>query len=238
MPRKIYIFGDSWGAGVWENHKIIHKGLEFFLSNLGYIVINLSRPASSNLNLVRLLSKEIVNIDRNDFVFFITTDATRDRFFTTNSLTKCLQENQSLSGLVDILLDSTYNMLNDLCQQFNSKIYMIGALNNLDSSILNYNNLIPIVSSWVNLLVGHLNEYSNTIDNKFRILSNPNCRIELVNLKLLTDLQAKNVIEDFYLYQETNSMVFKESVFHPDGVHPNHNGHEILFHHIRAKLNL
>jgi len=159
---------------------------------------------------------------------------------TKNNLTDILIKYQGLPFLVDHLLNTCYNNLNKISDDNNLTIQMIGGLNNLDLEILSkYKNLKPAIFSWINLLVKHFVDYHGICDqNKFRILSNPDFTINKVDFsKLEIDFAAK-LIEDFYLYQEQNSLVFREDIFRPDGVHPNRVGHEILYKELVKKLNL
>jgi hypothetical protein len=241
MKSKVYIFGDSWGVGEWCNHQISHKGLEFFFNNIGYEVFNFSKPSGSNSDSVNRLSKIANNISPFDYIFFITTDASRDiHYKNKNQLTSIVIKNSSLPSLIDNLLEATYNNLNNICSKNNLKIHMIGGLNNLDLSVIaKYKNLAATIPSWVDLLVGHFLEYKEISNgNKFRILSNPNFIIDNIDLGKLDSKFAAQLIEDFYLYQEKNSIVFREEIFYPDGVHPNSTGHKILFELLVKKLNL
>jgi len=241
MRDKVYIFGDSWGVGEWTNHQISHTGLEFFFKNLGHEVLNFSKPSGSNSDSIVRLKAVANNINKTDYIFFITTDATRDvNYKNKETLTNTLIQNGGLSSLIDMLLDLTYNKLNNICITHNLKIHMIGGLNNLDLSLIaKYKNLDATIPSWIDLLVGHFSEYKNLCNSsKFRILSNPNFIIDNVNLGKFDPLFASQLIEHFYLYQEQNSVVFREDIFHPDGVHPNKSGHEILFNSLIKKLNL
>jgi hypothetical protein len=237
MKDKVFIFADSWGSGEWKNHKINHLGLESFFHDIGYTVMNYSIPGGSNNDSIRKFKSVINDIGNNDYIFFITTDATRDLPYNKEILTDILIQNQTLPLLIDKLLDSSYNKLNELCSANNLNIYMIGGLSNLDSSMQSYKNLIPIVPSWINLLVGHFDDYKNICDDsKFRILSNPKFTINNINLTRCPLDVADKLIEDFHLYQESNSLVFREEIFRPDGVHPNKEGHRILFETLLKKL--
>lgn len=244
--KKIVIVGDSWGCGEWCNDQgectVTHKGLEQYFIDDGFDVINISKGNSSNSasiqRLVNLLSELSDDISNIDYIFFITTDATREVNYDKEKLTDTLIQNESLPLLVDKLLDSCYNELNKICLTNNLNIHMIGGLNNLDTSVQSYKKLIPIIPSWVSLLVGHFDNYKNMCVNpKFRIL-NSEFTINKINLNRCSPDIANKVIEDVYLYQEVNSSVFRESIFHPDGVHPNREGHKILFETLLKKLQL
>lgn len=246
--KKIIIVGDSWGLGEWGRdpirykYTVLHKGLEQYFIDYGFDVINVSEGGSSNTGsirrLVNLLSELSDDISNIDYIFFITTDATREIHRNKEKLTDALIQNKSLPLLVDKLLDSCYNELNKICLTNNLNIHVIGGLNNLDTSIQSYKNLIPIIPSWVSLLIGHLDEYKNLCnDPKFRIV-NFNFAIDDFILSRCPFNIASKLIEDAYLYQEINSLVFKEKIFWPDGVHPNREGHKILFETLLKKLQL
>jgi hypothetical protein len=245
--KKIIIAGDSWGCGEWyydfeeKTYGVTHTGLEHYFTDIGFDVINVSEGGSSNANSVSRLENALFkisdDINDTDYIFFITTDATRDLDCNKEILTDTLIQNQSLPLLVDRLLDSCYNKLNKLCLTNNLNIHMIGGLSNLDTSVQSYKNLIPIIPSWISLLVGHFDDYKNICDDsKFRILSNSKFTIDNINLNRCPLNIANKLIEDLYLYQEVNSLVFRESIFRPDGVHPNREGHKILFETLLKKL--
>ena len=236
---KIFISGDSWGCGEWgladwasDNPKaygVTHSGLEQYFLNLGYEVINCSKGDSSNFESINRLKESLVDYSNGDFVFWIQSDCLRDlRPFVR--LTQDILDADGVDNLCTKLLNSTYTKLNSL----GIPIYCIGGPHDLNLTEMGkFKNLIPLVPSWVYLLVGHFKEYKNLFPH--HIIHHK--LIDHIDIDLYTiDFKQKVVNELFH--RLSCWRLYKELIFHPDGAHPNRYGHKILFDYIVKELKI
>lgn len=227
---KVIIAGDSWGCGEWTEagNEIGHYGLEQYFKDGGHDVVNTARSNSSNKDSINRLSQ--VNVQESDIVLWIQSDPLRDlRPFHT--LTEDINDSGGLEQLLDKLLNDSYTKLN----QLGYKVNLIGGLFNI-RDISKFTNLLSVVPSWINMLVGQMPEYQNTKDLTFGILQAGGS----INNIRLTDVDqsiVKQVITDFHYYS-FNDRVFREDIFRPDGCHPNRHGHKIAFDEIINRLKL
>jgi hypothetical protein len=251
-PGRIIILGDSWGCGEWPeipiknvtdlSSSVSHKGLQqYFLEN-GHTVVNLSVGGGSNIATLERLKQH--GVDKTDTIFWIQTDPTRDLGQPQCEIAELLQDcHGSIIALRKKLLDNCYQQFN----QIDTKIYVIGGLQSIDlSCIKKYQNLIPLVVSWPELLVGNLDEYKH-ID--FAIFSGWNQHWTLKG-QLINDCMNKNnlpfndvktkeaLVDELLLIGRISDEVMQHELFYPDGAHPNRKGHKILFDYIKNKLKL
>jgi hypothetical protein len=76
----IVIIGDSWARGEWYEGKITHLGLQQYLLDYGYDVINLGIPAGSNSWAIRSLQNHLLEngADRIVRIFHFWSEWHRD----------------------------------------------------------------------------------------------------------------------------------------------------------------
>lgn len=224
--KNICIAGDSWGCGEWsENYnppKVIHKGLEFYLSEISN-VINVSRGANSNTDSITSLINALES-NHFDLIFFFVTDPLRDtrsnnyEFFKATKLTfhDLLEENKRLRNV-------NYEELNKI----GKKIYCIGGCSKLkENEFANYKNLIPYIPSLTEFL---LPDYRHPIIWCSDWLSYVDKQFDLESLNLLA---SNKEIQD-----SLRGNKFK-SLFWPDGGHPNRFGHLLLYNKIKKDFAL
>jgi lysophospholipase L1-like esterase len=89
--------------------------------------------------------------------------------------------------------------------------------------------------SWLDLLVGHLEEHKCVKTKNFGI--SYTWDINYINLSTYSEPFADQVRNEVESISDTTG-IMKELIFHPDGLHPNRKGHKILFDHIVKQLNL
>jgi hypothetical protein len=246
MSHKIFITGDSWGCGEWTRdhtgRRISHKGLEQYFIEAGYEVFNSSEGGSSNASAIdRLLTNLIEHFNSEDYIFIFQTDPIRNlrlQLFEYNKhiLTTAIQNADGIENLILDLIRTDYNKLNIIAQEYNTVVYVIGGLCNINLTLIRqFEYLIPLVSSFSHMLVGHMAEYKRL--NEESIVLNPDWTINDINLNLYDYALQTKIVKELYKHKE-NSIISKEEIFHPDGVHPNRYGHRILFNYIKNKLSL
>ena len=212
----IVIIGDSWGCGEWLNSsKVVHTGLEYFLSEYGCNVVNLAVGASSNsIQICNLLNylKDNDNTDSIDCIIWFQTDPIRDlgpynqEFFP-----------QSVSELVEAgkkLLEKSYKKLNNI----GITVYCLGGVAKLEDSINNYPNLVPVIPSIIEMFGGVQPEYW------------VGAWVDTVKLRdeFLTELESVPPLKSL----EDWANLLPRQWFYPDGSHPNRDAHYKIFQHI------
>jgi lysophospholipase L1-like esterase len=225
---KIHIAGDSWGVGEWvrEEHdcrgrsdNVSHRGLEYFLTQQGHTVFNYSAGGLSNIRSAETLSIR----PQADYVFWFQTDPMRDFYLDAKKWSFTTYD--TLIDASDELLGAAYKSLNDI----GVKIYCIGGLSKLNLELLaKYPNLVPLIPSVMEFLVPGFaapaviySKWTRWFDSRKHLFSvNDLDRITLEMVKI-TGLRKD--------YPE---------LFWPDGVHPNREGHRLLFNHICKELSL
>jgi hypothetical protein len=250
MP-KIFITGCSWGCGEWKfigeylmSDEILHRGLEQYFNDSGYQVVNVSQSGSGNrLSVDRLETALADQFVTGDIILFIQSDPIRDfrpdNSYTLPPVTKVLTDRLFIAGslqkLHEELFNEQYKRLDVLASKYNT-IHLIGGLFNIHDTAGQYKNLNLLVKSWVHLLIGHMPEYAHTSSSNFGI---SNCTWNVNSIKLHEyDLPlAGNLIEEISDFFK-NYDVLREDIFHPDGLHPNRQGHKILFDYIIKELHL
>lgn len=243
----IIISGDSWGLGELPYQSrmeadgtliksVIHKGIEQYFIDYGYNVINLSVGGSSNVDSIKrlqILSRSLIEqkrINADDIVLWIMSDPFRDT--NSGTLTQEIENAQGVRPLLNNLMHKSFDALN----QIGHPIHLIGGLCNINTDISSqYNNLITVIPSWVNLLVRHMPEYEYTKNKDF--VMTPGVVIQKIHLSKLNKNLAISIINDLYSI-EKNFKVFAEDIFHPDGCHPNRQGHRIAFDKIIEALEI
>lgn len=222
--------------GAWDasSRNITHKGLEQYFLDYGYTVINSSTPGISNDKTIKNLEDSLSNSYKpGDIVFWIQTDAL-DHMQPFDTLTEDILSAGGVVALCQSCLKETYRTLNTVSKKFNTKIYLIGGNHDLYlDGLSQYPDLVPIVPSWVKLLVGHFKEYKNL----FPQFTNTLWTIKNIDLSKYTLEFAAKVIDELY-YTEQCQAMHKEELFQPDKFHPNKDGHKILFNYLIKELQL
>jgi lysophospholipase L1-like esterase len=231
---KILIAGDSWSCGEWmfnnttQKLEIVHKGLEHYIKNDGGNVTNIGVGGSSNLdsiNRIKLWLKRFPNSAEKIFVF--QTEYTRD-FKFSKLLPEELSSITKFSDVANRWISRFYMRLSEIAFDHNCKIYIIGgtsdaewfddmnadhpgchiACQSLTNLICNNNHkILDPVYSW----------YSNDSSELISILKKQGCNTE----ELLNEI-TKGFEREYEIQRNPK-------YFYPDGVHPNRDGHKILY---------
>ena len=236
MPQ-IFISGDSWGTG--ELPDLIHLGLEQYFCEDGYTVFNSSTRGASNRDSVSLLLENLkLHYQSGDLIFWIQTDPIRnlnpmmDDAILPNELARA----GGLVSLMTQLLAVDYDRLHSTARRFNAQVYLIGGLHcvNLDLATARP-RLQCLVQSWPRLLVESM--YPKLNWRNFRLYTG-GWTVDNLHLEELHDLDLAGIIIDELYEMDQNEQVFQNKIFHPDGRHPNREGHHILYKYIKERLEL
>lgn len=251
---KIFVAGSSWARGEWQygSPVVVHHGIREYFANAGYVVVDASQARSYHVKVIDFLSKKLSQeFVPGDIVFFILADPLLDiimpelaslrmkRDQDAKNLQMLTQSIQDAGGLINLIRkqqDIIYSAINRLGKVHNTKIHLIGGTYNVNTDISKkYSNLEATVISWIDLLIGHLREYPHVGDPKFGI--SYTWGINYIDISKYTTEFAAQVTEEFDSIMKP-SVLLNELIFHPDGLHPNREGHKILFEHLVEKLKI
>jgi hypothetical protein len=161
MQQKLILAGCSWGCGEWlvdqnKTLNINHPGLSEYLST-HYDVINLSKGGSSNWQMCFAIRNYLTYVKTYDQfkIVLVQTDAYRPQGSEKYHVDfdQLYQQSTDLQNFYERNLEIFYIKLDSLAKEFQTKIYLVGGLNDLALDILSlYNNLVPMCESWVRLM--------------------------------------------------------------------------------------
>ena len=249
---KIFVSGSSWARGEWVGPKVVHRGLIQYFSDDGYTVIDAGQSRSWHSRVINHLDKQLAqHYQHNDIVLFVMADPLLDIIMPelnqlhvkrTNSVKNLKNFTENIlqaGGLIALLRkqqQQIYQQLDDVAKKHNAVIDCIGGTYNVNTKLLdNFSNLNPRVISWIDLLIGHLREYPGIGDPEVGV--SYTWDIDYINLDTYQPEFAAQVRDEFECVTHYSSML-TELIFHPDGLHPNREGHKILYNHLKKLLNL
>ena len=233
----IFIAGDSFGLGEFRygGGSRSHGGLAQYLREYGYTVFNSSKGGSSNSQaLTRLQASMAEHYQQGDLVLFILSDPIRELRPYTENLTQSILEEGSV-------IAASLKMFHRVCAKLNEqpwKIHLIGGVCSYTPEMVQgYSNIVPLVPSWADLLVGHKPFYES-YKNRYWTAAQ-GWGTWLIDVNRIEDPElVKKVVDEMKQFNLAAKEVYKEDIFHPDGLHPNRTGHLWLFNHIVEKLGL
>lgn len=251
---KIVVAGSSWARGEWApgNPVVQHDGIKQYFADAGYTVVDASQARSYHSRVTKFLDSKLAsNYTDGDIVFFIMADPLLDlimpelasmnlkRDSDARNLPNFTDAIKQAGGLINLIRqqqDYIYSQLDLVAKQYNTQIHCIGGTYNVNTNLLSkYNNLTAIVPSWIYLLAGQYREHPGTDNPEFGITYT--WGIDYIDLSTYTKDFADQVREEFDLISDT-TRIMDELIFHPDGLHPNREGHKILYNHLVKLLNL
>lgn len=242
MKNKVLIVGDSWGCGEWSSRDevtgasnfvrisdfITHRGLQQYLMEDGYDVVNQSKPAASCEEIYKSLLSQ--NLNGYDYIFWIQTDPLRN-CKPFNSFSEKFSSYQQVKEIQNEILERVYRQLND----FGVEIYCIGGCSRLNVDILKeFQNLIPLIKSIPELVDSSL----ICPEISFPVWTVPGRYnwSQYVSQKNFTLEDVEKFLEVFDFWDKINKE--RKDFFWPDGWHPNRRAHKIVYDYIKNKLTL
>lgn len=254
VKPKIFVSGSSWARGEWAvgNPVVQHNGIRQYFTDARYTVVDASQARSYHSRVIAHLDGKLASqYTEEDLVFFIMADPLLDlimpelakmnlkRDSDAKNLPKFTQAIKDAGGLINLVRqqqDQIYNQLNTVAKKHSVNIHCIGGAYNVNTDISDkYTNLNPTVISWIYLLAGHYKEHPGTQHPEFGITYTWN--IDYIDLSTYTSEFADQVKQEFNLISDS-TRIMDEFIFHPDGLHPNREGHKILYDHLVNLLNL
>ncbi len=240
----IIIAGDSWGCGevgvpddtgpFVQFGSVTHTGLEQYLQDDGYTVINLSVGDASNTDVWNQLNnslntlKSVGKVSDVDSIFVFQTEWHR-----------CYRRRLPLNSVIDIdyirrIISGYYYRLSGLALKYNVRIGLIGGCSDvlwLDAFEKEYPGVFIACQSMINLC---LNDNHRTENPLFDLLP---------DLPIIDKMKSNNFENTgFLLTQLTDTSERRDNMsqcpqfFAPDFVHANRFAHEKLFNILREVL--
>jgi hypothetical protein len=233
----IIISGCSWACGEWargdtvaENEDpISHKGLEQYLVDAGYTVLNLSQGALSNL---QIANRIFTWIDRHpnetiSKIFVFQTEYLRDYWMSFQEDFLSLTHADSLSGKS---ISRFYYKLSTISKIAKCPVYLIGELSDtlwIGNMETCYPGVKVVCQSMTNLIVNNNHRVAEPVLDWY--LGDTAEAIEKIK-KSIPDDEVTKLLKKINDGFERENIVFSNSkYFWPDGRHPNRYGHQILF---------
>jgi hypothetical protein len=156
----ILLAGDSWGVGVYQksnnDYKPTGQGIQTFLE-----CQNVSKPGISNTEILN----NIKQASASDATVFLQTDILREHTYhgpkdsaigwrwLEESFIQHLLTYSTLDQYITDYFKEIYTQLNLLAEQRGHKIICIGGWSDLHPSIVDYDNLIPLIYSSTQTLI-------------------------------------------------------------------------------------
>ena len=242
---KLVLVGDSWCQGVWSLHKdnelvISHPGMSELLSKKNYNVVNLGRGGSSLWQILYSISSYLrtpqLSGDNLKFIVF-QADPAIDQQSSTFSVDfkKLFHDSSDINDFYFRALDIFYIKLNQIAEQYNIKIYLVGAVSDLNLELLtkinNFPNLIIMCESWIKLL-----------DPQHTVSMIP-LHIESTFLENAIKYQREDFCDKIVSISDTNFIKLQiqlETEYFGDVLgdyHPNLKGHTVMAEYIDNFLN-
>jgi hypothetical protein len=232
----IIIAGDSWGCGEWSlEHKLTHTGLEQYLQDDGYKVINISYGGSSNDDVYKLLSNClyilscVTNISEVKNIFVFQTEWHRDHH-RYHSLADSIFD----INYIHTVMSNYYYRLSQLAMKYNVRIGLIGGCSDtiwLDKFEIEYPGVYIACHSMINLC---LTDNHRTDNPAYNLLYPVNLAEEIEK----ANTQNKQFLLDQLELTMNRAKNLKNypQFFAPDFQHPNRHGHLKLFDILREVL--
>ena len=236
--KTIIIAGDSWACGEWTGCKISHPGLTKYLTDLGYLVINLGKPGGSNIYSADLVNDFLtVSTHLNiSHVFVFQTEWIRDvELENEENLVKDVAT--GYSSLKMRLMNRFYYKLSRISQQSKTPIHLIGGCSDtiwLDKFSQKYPGLSVCCQSLTNLLLTG----NHRIEDPVYAIMAEHSEKDIVYLKNNIDSKDLQLLLDDIDQGNQRLTTWNQhaSFFWPDGVHANQTAHGILFEFLKMQI--
>ncbi len=231
---QILIAGDSWSCGEWmfndatQKLGIVHKGLEYYIKNDRGNVANISIGGSSNLDSINRIKSWLERFPNSvEKIFVFQTEYNRD-FKFCKLLPEELLNITKLSDVASRWIARFYMRLSEIAVDHNCKIYIIGGASDtdwFDNMDADHPGCQIACQSLTNLICNNNHRISDPVYSWYSkdsaelisILKNKGCDPE----EILNEI-AKG-------FERENQLRSNPKYFYPDGIHPNRDGHKILY---------
>jgi hypothetical protein len=241
--KTIVIAGDSWACGEWRDDGMLgrgisHPGLSEYLTNLGYLVVNLGKAGGSNINSIERVSDflKVSSYLKISHVFVFQTEWIRDIKFEDEEI---LVEDIA-TGYLSLkmrLISRFYYKLSRVAQQAKVTIHIIGGCSDtiwLSEFTKEYPGVEIACQSMTNLLLTGNHRIADpvyaVITSQFEEqVKSFKKTMDSNNLELLlADMDEGK--QRLWMWEQ------EKRFFWPDGAHANQTAHNILFDFLKTQI--
>jgi lysophospholipase L1-like esterase len=152
---------------------------------------------------------------------------------------KKLVELKSIRGVFDYILLNTYSLLDAAAKQKNEKIFALGGFATVDDQIQNFTNLVNFVPSIISLIDPSKSFSAYSFFMRFDWFVDV---IENISSNYSLEQEIIDTLKEEYIHMVDENVKMKnylkenKKYFWPDGMHPNREGHRIIFNKIKEEL--
>lgn len=236
--NSVIVIGCSWLVGEWEtsNSKSIsvsHPGVSLYMQDWCKLK-NLSRPRASNWSILEILMyymDEYGHMLSDSKIIVFQTDPMRHERSKVHDVDyqRIVADADSVHSLYQSLCEIWYIKLHELAQRLNTKIYVSGALSDVDvTTIKLYENLECVCPSWIKML------YPGHTPSAVPLM------IESETFELLYKFNRLDLADELISIADKNVVMFQDAIetdlFGPSygHYHPSRQGHKILSDHLKT----
>ena len=233
--KTIIIVGDSWACGEWKDWILTHRGLEQYLLDEGFDVINYGLTGGSNslsyLRLLEAISQN--NIDKaNTKILFFWTDWHRDLnpLFDIVDFRDIVDRNESSVWLPKTYDEETpHRMFYRIFEKLQKIDLPIGIIGGCCDTIQLSDAHLPVYTACQSLVNLCLHDIDILDDPVYTIFTRSDFGVEKLRSSpvLLDDMEKAN----------TRRLIWENNPrwFWPDGMHANRRAHRKLYDFLKSK---
>lgn len=236
--KHILIAGDSWSCGEWGEspttgkYEVIHKGLEHYIKNDNIDVTNIGLGGASNLDSVKSIELWLERFPGSvEKIFVFQTEYHRDFKFSrldSNELSGITK----FSDVASRYIGRFYMRLSEIAVNNNCKIYIIGGASDtiwVDDMSLYHPGCYIACQSLTNLICNNNHRISTPVFSWYDRHS-----AELISTLKKQLSNTEEILEEIKKgFEREREVQTNPQYFYPDGVHPNRDGHKILYNFLK-----
>lgn len=228
MNKRFFILGDSWGCGEWEwDSEVVQlvpdTGVEYYLTEQGHSVTNISAGSASNFGQLRHANYTLMEDSNYDYILWFHTEPVRDILET---IINDPQEGKIQYPDFDIsdyflalkyIHKQNYVYAQKMYDKYKIPFVLIGCNSSVHNIIDNYTFSRYNIHSWANELL-KLPEHE--IPENWRLE-----RLELVLDYYKGQINKEQLLSEISKMEKLDDVMLQ--VF-PDGMHPSRTDYKNL----------
>jgi hypothetical protein len=246
--KTIIIAGGSWGCGEWRSVPgvneptaaggVAHPGLQRYLREAGYNIINLCQPGGANSDSANRINSFLWFNQRIkvSLVIVFQTEWVRDVFLENRAMIDD-DLTHGYDELKNRILTRFYRNLSQISQFRKVPIYLVGGCSDtlwINSFEQEYPGLNVACQSLTNLLTQ--NNHRNTDPTHCIFGRRDEEEVKYIKSRVGSQ-DIEHLLEDIDRGQRRLDVWAKhKEYFYPDGFHANREGHRILFEFLRTQI--
>lgn len=242
---KFLMVGDSWGCGEWDKDCSFnpHRGLDQYLTEAGHTVVNISNQGISNQDIYQRIETYFRRHPQHDIdlIFVFQTEYNRDykhaQGWETHLESNDWNEIKEPQDVAMRWVSRFYRNLSDISQKVDCPVYIIGGHSDtlwLDNMEQYYPGCRIVCQSMTNLILQNNHRVEQPVLSFYEQRTEE--LVQKIKSKLLDSDSITKLIDLIDQgYQRESLLRENPQYFYPDGIHPNRQGHKILYDFIKEK---